>query len=123
MCRKFFQKFVSHFFKSPSQNFFEDFQIFFPAFFKCYSGFYNLYISANFLPCSPKTIAKFFHITNFHQKPRNANFCAPMFFHNLFKVSSQLIIIRSYIVMFAKTLQENWTFSRNYIKIFQQLTN
>ncbi len=43
-----------------------------------------------------------------------------MFFHSFFKISSELITIRRLTVMSARSLQENFKFSRNFIKIFQR---
>ncbi len=100
-------------------NCFEDFQIFFQFFSKCYPGFSNFYISLEFLPSFFKIIAKSFRILKFHQKHGSTNFCTAMFLHIFFKISSQLIIIWSYTITSAKPLQENWKFSQNFIKIFQ----
>ncbi len=45
------------------------------------------------------------------------NFCTPMFLHAFFKISSQMIIIRSYAIRSAKPLRENCSF------LFSKLIN
>ncbi len=82
--------------------------------------FSNFNISAEFLPSFLKTIAQFSRCPNFYQKLRNTNFCTPMFLPRFFKISSQFIIIRSYTIMSAKPLRENWKFSQNFIKTLQK---
>ncbi len=116
MYRKFIQKVISYLFRTPS-NILKIF-IYFSVFSECYPGFSDFYIFAKFLPSFLKTITKLFCIPKFRQKLQNTNFA--IFIYSTFKISSQLIIIRSYTLMSAKSIQETQKFSQNFLKIFQQ---
>ncbi len=96
-------------------NFMKIFQVFFQFFSKCYPDFSYFYIYVKFLPSFLKNYCKIFPYSKI-------NLRTPMFYQSFFKISSPLIIIRSYIVIFGNLFQENWKFSRNFIKIFQQFS-
>ncbi len=78
------------------------------------------FLTAKFLRSFLKTIVKFFHISKFHQKFQDINFCTPMFLCNFYKISSQMIIIRSYTIMSTRPPLRKLKVFWNFIKIFQQ---
>ncbi len=93
---KFLPKYVKNLFKRlfpvssklPS-HFFEDFQIFFNFFCKCYTGFSNFFIFAKFLPRFLQTILKFLCIPKFRKK--NSKYSTfSKFFFNFFKNDNKL---------------------------------
>ncbi len=60
-------------------HFFEDCQIFFIFFSKCYPRFYNLLIFAKFLPSFLKTISVFLYVPKFYKKIQKPNFLKNFF--------------------------------------------
>ncbi len=101
-------------------NFFEDFQIFFQFFSKCYPSFYNFHF-CKILPSFLKTVAKFFIFQNFTRNfgiPTSVVQC----FYSFFKISSQLII-RSYTTSLRNPFKKTGSFPEISLKFFNNLAN
>ncbi len=88
---------------------------YFSVFSKYFPGFSNFFIFAKFLPGFLKIIPMFLCIPKFYKKIRNTEL-----FQTFLKISSQMTINWSYIIMSAKCRHENWKFFQIFIKIFQQ---